>query len=1588
MRKIIKWMMVLVMAVGCAAAMTIAAEAATEGDFTYSVSGGKATVTGYVRKPTGALVIPDTLGGYPVTAIGDSALHWCSGLTSVTIPESVTSIGSEAFYWCSGLTSVTIPESVTSIGSEAFYCCNGLKSVTIPNSVTSIGGGAFKNCTGLTSVTIPKGVTTISGSTFWECTSLTSVTIPEGVTSIGGGAFYGCSRLTRVTIPNSVTEIAAGAFQECKKLEEITLPFIGLSRTSGIAGGKEGVFGAIFGYSYVDSYNSSVQGAIYQYNNGKEWYHYYIPSTIRKVTITDATMIPKNAFYNCSMLTEIGINEGITSINDAAFSNCRKLTKVNAASIESWYRIKFAGNTANPLYYAHKLYIDGKEVTNITIPEGVTSIGGSAFRYCTSLTSVTIPESLTSIDADVFFGCTGLTRVNASSIESWCRIKFGTYYANPLYYAHKLYIDGEEVKELTIPDSVTGIGNSAFAGCDLTSVTIPDSVTSIGDSAFYGCTSLEEITLPFVGTSKEATEKNGVFGAIFGYTYTSNKNSSVDGAVYQNYYDSYYKYYYYYIPSTLRKVTITDAAQIPENAFYNCSMLTEVNINEGITKIGYSAFYNCTGITEITIPDSVTSIGGGAFSGCARLTEITIPKGVTTIGGNTFSDCTGLTEITIPEGVTSIGGSAFSGCTGLTSVTIPDSVTEIGESAFSGCTGLTNVTIPDSVKSIWGSAFSGCTGLTSVTIPDSVTRIGSRAFSGCTGLTSVTILGGVASIGDYAFSGCTSLTSVTVPNSVTSIGNSAFSDCTGLTSVTIPNSVTGIGYSAFSGCTGLTSVTIPDSVTSIGNSAFSGCTGLTSVTIQDSVTSVGKDIFKDCDNLTEANISTQALINDGSQILESAKDTLRKITLTSGTKIDDNAFSGYTALEEVILPDELTEIGSNAFANCEKLSKISIPGSVETIGGSAFLGCSTLSKINIPGSVRTIGDGAFADCGRIRTVTLADGLETVGKNAFKNCGMVRKLTIPDSVTEIGDGAFYGCNSLEEISVPFVGITESSTGADAVFGAIFGRTQTGETEVTLQYPGYYYYIPNSLKKVTVTSAEILPEFAFRNCRRFTKINLTDGLLKIDSSAFESCDALSEITIPDSVTDIADYAFYDCGGLKTVTLGTGIKTIGTDAFSGCKAIETAVYPGSADEWASVTVEDGNEDLTSKLARTYTYTFKNADGSVFDTGVIPYGTAIPLPEGEPEKANDEKFTYAFAGWAGYSEGMAIEGDITFEPEFEGTLNRYTYRFISNGEVVKEATADYGTVIEAPETAPEGEFPLIFSEWEGFTEGMELTGSIDFNAVFINRSFTVTPEGGEAVTVVYGDEFVLGFSNKPGQHFIGYFTGKDGEGDKITGSDGASLEPFTFDGDITVYPYYVEDLLEKIALLGDEAVRTGEDAVYKVRFATAREVSELYLEIRYPESLEFKATNILDAVSADLISSESADGFVTAVFKCVLSGEKTAFEAPVTPFEIVFGVGDGAEDFTIEILASSRMKGDEDFAFSEVFTAETKVNNVIPGDVTGDGVVTRSDLLRFAKYFSGFEVEIDSAAADVTGDGEVTRSDLLRLAKYFSGFDVKLGK
>jgi len=207
-----------------------------DGQWTYIVENGGATIT--ASTATGAVTIPSVLGGYAVKKVGNYAFQGFTGLTSVTIPNSVTSIGVCAFSRCTALASVTIPNSVTSIDREAFGGCTSLTSITIPDSVTIIGSQAFENCASLTSITIPSSVTSIAGNTFYYCLSLASVTIPNSVTSIGNTAFMGCTSLTSITIPTSVTSIGISAFLGCTGLTSITMPvsYIGQTTQIGISG--------------------------------------------------------------------------------------------------------------------------------------------------------------------------------------------------------------------------------------------------------------------------------------------------------------------------------------------------------------------------------------------------------------------------------------------------------------------------------------------------------------------------------------------------------------------------------------------------------------------------------------------------------------------------------------------------------------------------------------------------------------------------------------------------------------------------------------------------------------------------------------------------------------------------------------------------------------------------------------------------------------------------------------------------------------------------------------------------------------------------------------------------------------------------------------------------------------------------------------------------------------------------------------------------------------------------------------------------------------------------------------------------------
>ncbi len=516
--------------------------------------------------------------GSGVTSIGSSAFSGCRGLTSIEIPGNVTSIGSSVFSGCSGLTSIEIPDNVTSMGGWVFSGCSGLESVALGSGVTSIGDYTFSECGKLASIEIPDTVALIGDYTFSECGKLASIVIPDTVASIGEYAFYNCIELTKVTVGTGVKSIGDDAFSGCYKLIEVwnysQLKFIVDSSSSGgIAQYAKHV------YTEETPSKQVVKDDYLFYEEGDEVYLLGYVGESTELTLPTSSPSGKRyaiwqyAFYYCSGLTSITIGSGVTSIEVYAFSGCGGLTgelkipdtvtSVGWYAFDECYRLEsvaIGGGSIGSYAFQH---CSGLE--SVTIGDGVTSIRDYAFSYCsglesviwnaencttawsssslifsecTNLKTVTFGEKVKTIPSRAFYDCSGLTGVYITNLAAWCEIDFLDDDANPLYYAHHLYLDGEEVKNLTIPAEVAEIKKYAFYGCSgLQSVTIENG--SIGSSAFYGCSGLQSVTIG-----------SGV-------------------------------------------------TEIGWYAFEYCSGLTSVTIGSGVTSIRDYAFYGCGGLKVV-----------------------------------------------------------------------------------------------------------------------------------------------------------------------------------------------------------------------------------------------------------------------------------------------------------------------------------------------------------------------------------------------------------------------------------------------------------------------------------------------------------------------------------------------------------------------------------------------------------------------------------------------------------------------------------------------------------------------------------------------------------------------------------------------------------------------------------------------------------------------------------------------------------------------------------------------------------------------------------------------------------------------------
>ena len=444
-------------------------------------------------------------------------------------------------------------------------------------------------------IVIDNGVTNIGRYAFRGCSNLTGVTIGSSVTSIGASAFFGCSALDGVTLPTSLLSIGNAAFYNCIGLSSITIP-------------------------------NSVTG------------------------------IGENAFSGCSNLNGVTMGNGVKRIDCSAFASCSSLTYVDIYDMSAWCSILFISYDSNPLYNGAVLYLNGKKVTNLQIPDGTKSVGDYAFYGYGSMTRATIPGSVSTIGECAFNNCTNLSSV---TIEN-----------GVMNIGFAAFRDCRGLNDVTIPDSVTSIGGEAFRNCiSLSSVTIPTGVKTIGNGAFLYCNSLTDVTIPETVSSISAN------------TFAS--------------------------CAALVSVTIPNSVtSIGASAFSGCKRLESVTLPVGVTSIGASAFKDCSSLNDVTIPYSVTSIGESAFSGCSRLSRVSISDvsawcniafGDTSyasplyVAHNLYLNGSLVSKLYLPDGMSTVKSYAFSNATCLTSVVIPKSVTVISQNAFAGCSSIKDV---------------------------------------------------------------------------------------------------------------------------------------------------------------------------------------------------------------------------------------------------------------------------------------------------------------------------------------------------------------------------------------------------------------------------------------------------------------------------------------------------------------------------------------------------------------------------------------------------------------------------------------------------------------------------------------------------------------------------------------------------------------------------------------------------------------------------------------------------------------------------------------------------------------------------------
>ncbi len=925
-------------------------------------------------------------------------------------------------------------------------------------------------------------------------------------------------------------------------------------------------------YEIVDTYKLLDSGYFYIHYIDDSNIHYVFDEFSESYTVNTVTTqsdffeipeiyeghpvkaIATRAFRDCENLKSIIIPDSVTSIGSNAFTECPNIERAVIPAIAA-------------------TYIPKNSLKELAITSG-TEIMANAFENCYTLESMIISDSILTVGSNAFAGCINIKKATIPTTMIAALPKDNlkeVVITSGTNIGAAAFSESNNLTNISLPNGILSIGERAFYNCsNLIEFTIPDSVKSIGDYAFTGCGMLESILIP----SSITTIGDFVFsncGSLTNVYYGGNITDWCNGPV---------------RGSSVFLSTNSHHFYLKNNA-NEWEEVTSITIPNTITSIKTSQFYGFNNVLSIVLPDSIKYIDTFSFYDCSSLTSMIIPESVVSIESDAFHSCFRLVEVYNYSSLKITTGSENNGMLGYYAKVVhtkeePSSLFKtadgyifykdyLGKLSLISYEGMeTDIILPASIDgtsySIHDYAFDRYDKLIGITIPKGITSLGNHLFGGCSNLMNVYYEGSIEDWCKLSFGTVSTNPMFSARHFYQKNSDDVWEEVVG---IVIPNTITKVGNYQFYGFNNITSIALPDNMISIGVSAFSNCSKLESITIPNNITSIGEDAFAECMNLESTIIPAIA-------IPTLPKNIVKEVVITNGNTIAEAAFSNFSSLERIVLPNSIKSIGSNAFGGCKNLMSITIPfvgSSIVAISnthfGYIFGAASSSANLNyVPESLKEV---------------IITGGEYFTDDAFIDCYNIESITIPASVKSIGTKAFYNCSGLKNVYYE---------------GSIEDWCKLSFKDNAYGNPMYYashFYQKNSHNSwEEVKSIEIpegittIGEFQFLGFNNITTITLPDGIKSIKKSAFNRCNSLESIIIPNTVTSIGEYTFSKCENLRSIVLPNTISMIENYTFYDCKSLKEVYYMGESNAWENMLMGIyGNEALTGITIYYYSET-----------------------------------------------------------------------------------------------------------------------------------------------------------------------------------------------------------------------------------------------------------------------------------------------------------------------------------------------------------------------------------------------------------------